>query len=102
MIDIPLAWKLVNKLMHMAMQYLEDDYMPGTRQPDVSPPARCAKCGDEPWIIRWGSIRIGQQLDGYYYQATVGGDPLLLCRECWHRTIGVDDPLQAGTTTRPP
>lgn len=56
-------------------------------------PVRCARCGAEPWVIRWGNIRVGQDLAGYYYQATLTGAPDLLCRDCWHQSLGVDDPL---------
>lgn len=93
MFDWILAGKLINRLLHMAMEILSEDYRPEGGHHWATPPARCAKCGTEPWIVRWGSIRIGQQLDGFYYQATAGPDPILLCRDCWHAAIGVDDPL---------
>jgi len=91
-----LIGKLCDRLLHIAMEIIADDYGPGRPGQGATPPAHCARCGAEPWIVRWGSIRIGQQLDGYYYQATVGKDPILLCRDCWHSAIGVEDPLVPG------
>lgn len=58
----------------------------------ATPPVRCEQCGETPWVVRWGSIRIAQELDGFVYQATSGPNPLLLCRKCWLSSIGMAEP----------
>lgn len=58
----------------------------------VSEVLRCDGCGAEPWVIRWGSVRIGQDLAGYYSIATNQAEPILVCRECWERGLGIADP----------
>lgn len=71
-----------------------DDNRPGSAIYGwISPPVACSKCGSEPYIVRWGSIRIGQELDGYYYVASSIGEPQLLCRDCWHDALGIADDL---------
>jgi len=61
-------------------------------------PLRCEECNAEPWVVRWGAIRIGQELDGYYSLATTGATPRLVCRSCWYRALGVEDPATPRTT----
>lgn len=63
----------------------------GWEPPTATEPAACAHCGDVPWVVRWGAIRVGQDLAGYYYLATTGNESILLCRECWERALGVSD-----------
>jgi hypothetical protein len=92
-VDWALLGRLVERLGRLALEMADDDRFPVAGSSVPTPPSRCAQCGSEPWIVRWGSIRIGQQLDGFYYQATAGQGPRLLCRGCWHSAIGIDDPL---------
>lgn len=54
----------------------------------ITPPVQCGQCGATPWVVRWGAIRVGQELAGFYYQATTDGAPLLLCQECWDESLG--------------
>lgn len=54
---------------------------------------RCDECGDAPFEVKWGKIRVGYDLDGYYSQLTSDGTVRLLCRTCWNGSIGVDDPV---------
>lgn len=54
--------------------------------PNVMEIQQCADCGREPWVVRWGNIRICQQLDGYVSMASLDG-PILLCSDCWSNRI---------------
>lgn len=85
--------KLANELLQVCADILWDERMPKYATTEPTPVAACERCGEVPFIVRWGTIRIGQELDGFYYQATAGGPPILLCRSCWHASIGTQDPL---------
>lgn len=56
---------------------------------EVSTVARCVECGEEPFVVKWGAVRVGQDLSGYYYQPAVGEPNRLLCRDCWNRVLGL-------------
>lgn len=56
---------------------------------EITPPIECPGCGAEPFIVRWGAVRLGQSLDGYYARPTVNGEHSIVCRECWERALGV-------------
>lgn len=92
------AWQIVTlaaKAASMVMQVLENgtDLNGGARS--VTETVKCAGCEEEAWVIRWGAIRVGQDLSGWYAQATADGAPILLCRACWYKSIGMDDPTVA-------
>lgn len=86
---VRMGYRVARLLMDVDPGPRAANWEPGT----VSTPVECAGCGAVPWVIRWGRIRIGQELDGYYSLAIAEGDPELLCRSCWYLAIGVDDPL---------
>lgn len=98
MLSALLTSKIVNRLMELVVEMYCEDRPEMAKQHWPSPPARCAQCGSEPFVVKWGAVRVGQDLCGYFYQATSGPEPELLCRDCWHRVLGIDDPL-TGTRT---
>lgn len=88
------AWAiatLVAKAVTMALRILEEQSAPVADPVSVTETVRCADCHEEAWVIRWGRIRVGQDLSGYYAQASTDGVPVLLCRGCWHKRLGLDD-----------
>lgn len=91
--DWPMLGAAIYRGLYLLMESMADDGSPGAHPTQATPPVRCVRCGSEPWVIRWGNIRVGQDLSGYYYQATMDGAPDLLCRDCWHTNIGMDDPM---------
>lgn len=83
--DVALILRLADKVIRFAADMLDESYRPGGAPVNPTPPARCSRCNAEPWIVTWGAIRVGQQLDGFYYLATAGGPHLLVCGECWQK-----------------
>lgn len=85
------AAKICIKVATIVLDILQTEGEPGTQRSSVTETIRCAGCGEEAWVVRWGSIRVGQDLSGWYAQASTDSVPVLLCRGCWHRSIGMDD-----------
>ena len=86
--------KLAYRVAAVMMESAAHERAPGWSVGGATDPVTCDGCGAEPWTIRWGAIRVGQELDGFYSQATTDGEPRLLCRTCWYLALGTDDPLR--------
>lgn len=88
------AWAiatLVAKVVTMALTILDEQRSAAAESVSVNDTVRCTDCDEEAWVMRWGRIRIGQDLSGWYAQASMDGTPELLCRGCWHKRLGIDD-----------
>lgn len=83
------ALEMGRLLVPLVIAALERMDRPDPEVQDVSTLARCVECGDEPFVITWGAVRVGQDLSGYYYQPAVGEPNRLLCRDCWNRVLGL-------------
>lgn len=87
MIGYLVAAKALVKCLPVIVEALTAAQAAERKTSAVTPPVCCGQCGDTPFIVRWGAIRIGQCLDGYYYLATADGEPDLLCRDCWQAAL---------------
>lgn len=105
--NVALAWQiaqLVAKVVIAVISILESREGGDRGGSNVTETVKCASCGEEAWVIRYGAIRVGQDLTGWYAQATTDTVPVLLCRSCWHKAIGQDDysnPVSEPLVKRP-
>lgn len=82
--NVQLIVQLVKTMAPIILDALASQPQPGWRVGAVSDPVRCEYCDAEPWVIRWGNIRVAQELDGYLSVASLDG-PVMVCRACWAR-----------------
>lgn len=92
--DLTRILEVVDRLATLYMRVTEESKPDHWRVNLGESSIRCDDCGAEPFAVRWGRIRVGYDLDGYYSQLTSDGTARLLCRDCWHVSIGMDDPLR--------
>lgn len=85
--------RTVTKVAELLMDVMDADRQREYAPYQISETVRCADCDAEAWQIRWGAIRVGQELRDFYAQSSVNGPPVILCRACWHKRLGVDDTL---------
>lgn len=81
------ALDLANKLLPILVTVMTAEPPAGDEWARVTPPVECGRCHEQPFTVRWGGLRVAQDLSGYYAIATVGPDPLIVCLECYEAAI---------------
>lgn len=79
--------KLLDWLGRLAMAIADDTASRGSVIDLGECRVTCDQCSVEPWAVRWGGIRIGYDLGGWYSQLASDGTHRLLCEHCWQQSI---------------